>query len=364
MQTDVIREQVIRSLRENSQLCLEAIERYTGAIVQATEAIWGCFRRGGKILLFGNGGSAADAQHIAAEFVGRFIRERIPLPAIALTTDTSILTAIANDYGFEQVFARQVEALGKPGDVAIAISTSGNSPNVLEGVRAANAQGLTSVGLAGGDGGRLAGIVDVSIVVPSTNTARIQECHITIGHLFCEIVERLLFAESARGNVRSSNVKVVEWDALLALREQWRAERKTVVWTNGCFDLLHVGHVRSLRMAKALGDVLVVGVDSDESVRQLKGPGRPIVPVHERVEVLASLESVDYVIVFDELTPEVALSRLKPDIHCKGADYAPPDGKPIPEASVVRSYGGRIKFLPLVPFASTSELIRRLREMS
>ena len=115
-------------------------------------------------------------------------------------------------------------------------------------------------------------------------------------------------------------------------------------------------------MAKALGDVLVVGVNSDDSVHRLKGPGRPIVPAYERVEILAGLESVDFVVVFDELTPEVALSRLKPDIHCKGADYAPPHGKPIPEAKVVESYGGRIEFLPLVPFASTSELIRRIRE--
>lgn len=157
---------------------------------------------------------------------------------------------------------------------------------------------------------------------------------------------------------------MVGWEELLALRERWRVGGKTVVWTNGCFDLVHLGHVRSFQAAKALGDVLVVGVNSDDSVRELKGLGHPIFPVSERVEMLAALECVDYVVVFEELTPEKALARLKPDIHCKGADYAPPHGKPIPEAKVVEAYGGRVEFLLLLPGHSTSELIRRIREMS
>jgi D-glycero-beta-D-manno-heptose 1-phosphate adenylyltransferase len=156
----------------------------------------------------------------------------------------------------------------------------------------------------------------------------------------------------------------VNWGALLELRAQWREEGKTVVWTNGCFDLLHIGHIRSLQAARELGDVLVVGVNSDSSVRQLKGPERPIVPDSERVEVLGALECVDYVIVFGEVTPEVALARLKPEIHCKGDDYAPPHGKPIPEAKTVESYGGRVEFLPLFPSTSTSDLIRRIQGQS
>lgn len=150
---------------------------------------------------------------------------------------------------------------------------------------------------------------------------------------------------------------------LVRLRELAWKERKIVVWTNGCFDLLHVGHVRSLRVSRSLGDLLIVGVNSDESVRRLKGPHRPILPAAERVEILAALEDVDYLTIFDELTPVAALERLKPDIHCKGADYAPPHGKPIPEAALVESYGGRIEFLPLVPSTSTSDLIQRIREL-
>jgi rfaE bifunctional protein nucleotidyltransferase chain/domain len=158
-----------------------------------------------------------------------------------------------------------------------------------------------------------------------------------------------------------SNRKLLDLETLLAARARYRALGKTVVWTNGCFDLLHVGHVRSLQAARAFGDVLVVGVNSDESVRRLKGPSRPIIPARDRAEILAALECVDHVLLFEELTPVAILERLQPDIHCKGAEYAPPHGKPIPEASVITGYGGRIEFLPLVPDISTSDLVSRIR---
>lgn len=192
MPTDDVRAGVAASLRESGELHVRLVEEAAGAIIEAIEVVHRCFLRGGKLLLFGNGGSAADAQHVAAEFVGRFARERAALPAIALTTDTSALTAISNDYGFERVFARQVEALGASGDVAVAISTSGNSPNVLAAVEVARARGMTVVGLTGGDGGRLVEVADVCIVVPSRDTARIQECHLTIEHILCDTVERLM----------------------------------------------------------------------------------------------------------------------------------------------------------------------------
>jgi D-sedoheptulose 7-phosphate isomerase len=161
-------------------------------IVNAAMLIAQCLRDGGKLLFFGNGGSAADAQHLAAEFVGRFRIERQALPAIALTTDSSILTAVGNDYGFEEIFARQVQALGRSGDVAIGISTSGNSLNVTGAIKQAAKQDLKTIGLAGRDGGSLARCVDISITVASSNAARVQECHITIGHILCELVENEL----------------------------------------------------------------------------------------------------------------------------------------------------------------------------
>jgi D-sedoheptulose 7-phosphate isomerase len=177
------------SLRAGADLSIKVADECGEAIVEAAFLIIGCLRAGGKVLFFGNGGSAADAQHLAAEFVGRFVRERAGLPAIALTTDSSILTAVGNDYGFDQIFARQVQALGRAGDVAVAISTSGDSSNVLEGAKAAKKGRLKTVGLCGRDGGALAKQADVAITIASTSTARIQECHIAVGHLLCELVE-------------------------------------------------------------------------------------------------------------------------------------------------------------------------------
>ena len=154
------------------------------------------FRSGKKILIMGNGGSAADAQHLAAELVGRFLLERKALPAIALTTDTSILTAVGNDYGFDEVFKRQIEALAEPGDVVIGISTSGNSANVEKAMQAAREKGCRTIGLLGRDGGRVAALCDVELIVPAQCTPHIQEAHLVIIHILCALVEQALFAES------------------------------------------------------------------------------------------------------------------------------------------------------------------------
>ena len=155
--------------------------------------------------------------------------------------------------------------------------------------------------------------------------------------------------------------KLPDWPELLRRREAARAAGSTVVWTNGAFDLLHPGHVASLGQARALGDMLIVGVNSDRSVKAYKGPARPILNQEERAAMLAALGCVDAVIVFDEDTPVECLAKLRPDIHCKGAEYAPPHGRPVPERGVVESYGGRIEYLPLVAGLSTTEILRRIR---
>jgi D-sedoheptulose 7-phosphate isomerase len=159
-------------------------------IVSAAAAIGAAFADGGKLLVFGNGGSAADAQHLAAELVGRFERERAAMSALALTTDTSVLTSVGNDYGYDRVFARQVEALGRPGDVAMGITTSGASPNVLAALEAARSRGLTTVALTGRDGGQAGAMADVHINVPTASAARAQEVHRTIIHALCALIER------------------------------------------------------------------------------------------------------------------------------------------------------------------------------
>jgi D-sedoheptulose 7-phosphate isomerase len=179
-------------LRESARIKTELAEAQAGAIVEIIDAVVAALARGNTVFFFGNGGSAADSQHLAAELVGRFTLERRALPALALTTDTSILTSIGNDYGFDQIFLRQIQGLGRAGDVAIGLSTSGNSPNVLQAIEAARAGGMVTVALTGQSGGRLADHVDFCLRVPSGDTARIQESHITIGHLICQGVDEAL----------------------------------------------------------------------------------------------------------------------------------------------------------------------------
>jgi D-sedoheptulose 7-phosphate isomerase len=178
-----------------TQLLAKLSEEQTEMLSAAARMLAAAFQEGHTVLLFGNGGSAADAQHLAAEFVNRFQVERPPLAAIALTTDTSILTAVGNDYDFQEVFVKQIQALGKKGDVAWGISTSGNSANVVRGLEAARKQGLQTLALTGRDGGAMAGLADIGLIVPSYETPRIQEVHITIGHILCDLVDFLLFPD-------------------------------------------------------------------------------------------------------------------------------------------------------------------------
>jgi D-sedoheptulose 7-phosphate isomerase len=177
------------------------LDEYSEALESAIAEVVRTFQAGGKLLLFGNGGSAADAQHIAAEFVNRYLIERRPLPAIALTTDTSALTSIVNDYGVEDLFAKQVRALGRKGDAAIAISTSGNSANVLRALEVCRELGIRTIGLTGGSGGKMVNMVNHLLCVSATAvTPRIQETHILIGHVICEMVDAVLFGAESRGS--------------------------------------------------------------------------------------------------------------------------------------------------------------------
>lgn len=190
---------MIERIRQIARESIEAKRAFfdanAEAVARAAEMIIASVRAGGKVLVFGNGGSAADAQHIAAELVNRLNYDHPPIPAIALTTDTSIITSIGNDSSFDKVFERQVRALGRKGDVALAISTSGNSPNVLRAVEAAREIGVTTIALAGRNGGKLATLSELALVVNADSTQRIQETHITIAHILCELVEDALYGQ-------------------------------------------------------------------------------------------------------------------------------------------------------------------------
>lgn len=186
--SSVLRANVEASLQIHSRLISECLL----AMTAAADALVSAYRAGHKALFFGNGGSAADAQHLAAEFVGRFLLERSPLPALALNANSSAVTAIGNDYGYDQVFARQLQALAAPGDVAVGISTSGNSPSVVQAIVCARRLGLFTIGFTGASGGLLRNLADVLIAAPSQDTPRIQECHILFGHALCDAVERVM----------------------------------------------------------------------------------------------------------------------------------------------------------------------------
>ena len=207
----------VNILRTNLERSIEVHERLLSVclsqITAAAEALISAYCRGHKALFFGNGGSAADAQHLAAEFVGRYLRERKPLPALALNANSSAVTAIGNDYGFDQVFARQIQALAQPGDVAVGISTSGNSLNVLEGILCAHKLGLSTVALTGATGGRLRDCADILIAVPSDETPRIQECHILIGHALSDAVEQAIANESLSMQAAAASTGQFQQDA-------------------------------------------------------------------------------------------------------------------------------------------------------
>jgi rfaE bifunctional protein nucleotidyltransferase chain/domain len=313
------------------------------------------FRSGGKVLVFGNGGSAACAQHFAAEFTGKLKMDRAPLPALALTVDGSALTAIANDYGYVNVFSRQVEALANKGDLVIGLTTSGSSANVAAALQTAKALGAVTVLLVGKETKIIA---DYVLRIPIHETARVQEAHDLLLHEIAQITERQLF--DALGPDSSADPFPFELsDSHLEDFGNWiRTTGQTLATTNGVFDLLHIGHRDFLNRASNFGDRMVVLVNSDESVRTLKGPDRPVRGQQDRVRDLEKLPSVSHVFVFDELDPRSPLELLRPDVHIKGADYS---GKPLIEQKAVQKSGGIVRIVDSGSSESTSLQINRLK---
>lgn len=192
-----VEEEILNFFKESGEIKERFVRESLASLTAVIRTIAQAMEAGNKVLLFGNGGSAADAQHIAAEFVNRISMERPPLPAISLVTDASVLTSISNDYSFSEVFAKQIKALGRAGDIAMGISTSGNSVNVVRAFEVAREVGIITVALTGNNGGAIAEMADYTLIVPSDKTPRIQEAHITVGHVICEMVEHLLFRVSA-----------------------------------------------------------------------------------------------------------------------------------------------------------------------
>ena len=333
----------------------DAVGRMSAQIEAVARAIEESMSGGGKLLVFGNGGSAAGAQHFAAEFTGKLALDRKPLPAISLTVDTSAMTAIANDYGYQDVFARQVKALATANDVVIGLSTSGASMNVKTAIAAARRIGAYTVVLTGKYNEIHA---DHEFLVPVRETARVQEAHDLILHEIAQIVERMIIRDLGCDRSADRFPYVLREQDIEPFRAWIGTSNQELVTTNGVFDLFHEGHRSGLAQAITFGDRLVVLVNSDESVGRLKGANRPIRTLDDRVRDLATCHAVDHVVVMPDDTPERLLAALRPHVHCKGAEYA---DRGVPEATVVERGGGRMEYLTLVGGYSTSAQETRLR---
>lgn len=360
-------------------------EGYTADFLRMYDAIVLCLDNGGTFFVGGNGGSHSDALHITGELLKSFERDRrlnekerarfagLPFAeevssqlenafrAIPLGVNTVLSTAVENDFSIPAMaFAQEVFAQGRPGDVLLGISTSGNAQNLLYAMTAAKSIGMTTLVLTGASGGKMAQVGDIAVKVPSTVTARIQEFHLPTYHALCAMIEARNFLPVGSDAVPPKGSILADGE----LRDVVRALKRTgkrVVWTNGCFDILHFGHVSYLNRARECGDVLVVGLNSDASIRAIKGAGRPISPQNERGEILANLKAVDYVTVFDDPNTVRLLELLEPDVYAKGGDYTL-DTIVGEERRVVESYGGEIAILPGIEALSTTRILERIRK--
>ncbi|MFH1739836.1 MAG: D-glycero-beta-D-manno-heptose 1-phosphate adenylyltransferase [bacterium] len=347
------------------------------------QAIVHSLDEGGIIFVSGNGGSFSDALHITGELLKSFERNRLlsqeerraflDLPygeevskqlehgfrAVVLGANVALASAVQNDFALDKMqYAQELFAMGRKGDVLIGLSTSGNARNVMYAFTTARAIGVKTICLTGEGGGEMAKCADIALRAPAAKTRKIQELHLPIYHTICLMIENHYFhgAKSAPEPPRGSVLDLENLDKAVNLLKK---RGKKIVWTNGCFDILHMGHINYLRSAKEQGDILVVGINSDESVRALKGAGRPIIPERQRAEVLSSMGCVDYVTIFSDTDTVRLLERLQPHVYAKGGDY---DINSIvqKERRVVEEYGGEIRILPLVQDASTSMIINRI----
>lgn len=348
--TDALLQAVLQS-RHGMDRCLDILPP---AIERAADVMIGALRSDHKVLTCGNGGSAGDAQHIASELVNRFETERTALAALSLVSDSSVVTAIANDYAYEMSFSRQVEALGRERDVLIAFSTSGNSKNVLNAVEAAHRRRMRVVAFTGRDGGKLSAMLDrfdVELRAPLDETSRIQEIHLLLIHALCKMID----AEFTAPTIEALDKVELDWIKLFNITRGLRP----LVFTNGVFDLLHRGHVIYLQAARSKGACLVVGINSDDSARRLgKGPERPIQNAEDRAHILASLSCVDFVTTFNDDTPARLITDLQPDVLIKGGDYSLPQ---IVGAETVLARGGVVDTIAFEYERSTTRLIEKIK---
>jgi phosphoheptose isomerase len=308
-------------------------------------------KNGKKILVCGNGGSAADAEHMVGELVGRFGYDRPSLPGISLCTPSATFTAISNDYGYDLVFKRQVQGLGQAGDVLLGISTSGNSKNVVAAFEEARKMNIATVALTGYKSSKLEELADICMKSLSRKTPRVQEIHGLLIHSLCRAIEEQIFPEKAPVSLPVE--KIVSKSQIENFAKAITGYHS--VFTNGCFDVLHPGHIKVLKESRNFGELLIVGLNSDDSIKRLKGESRPYHNFEDRALMLASLEFVDYVIEFTEDTPAQLIQAITPKVLVKGGDY---DRSTIVGADWVEKHGGEVKVVSLLDGHSTTGILK------
>lgn len=312
------------------------------------------FKAGKRLYAFGNGGSAAEAQHFTTELIGRFNTNRKSLPAISLCSDTSALTCIANDFGYDAIFSRQVEGLVEEGDVVFGFTTSGRSTNVLLGLDAAKKMGGLTVLVTGNNNGVTQDLADTVFRIGGNETAIIQESHLMLIHLLSELIE--INMELKISPIETQKPRII-YDS--QFERQLLRDGETTVWVNGCFDILHEGHLMLLNSASQAGPYLIVGINSDSSVKKLKGVGRPFIAEMSRARTIAQLPFVDLVIIFSEENPLEILKTVRPNIVVKGDIYKDKNFK---EKDFLIEIGCEILFTHHISGISTSAIINDIRD--
>ena len=338
--------QRIRILQSLSAEQLDLMNKLAQSVASA-------FLSGKKIMVFGNGGSAAESQHFTTELIGRFKNNRKSFPALSLNSDTSAITAIANDYGYDFVFSRQVEGLANEGDVVIGISTSGTSPSVINALES-GIQSKSICFLLTGNRKNSRNMEGITVIgVGGEITASIQEMHLTLIHIVCELIEDILGVSEDPKNLDLP--RVIHENEVNSLDFSKIGD---ITWVNGCFDLIHEGHLKLLNTASKQSPFLIIGINSDESVKSLKGPNRPLVNQQSRANALILLGFVDLVIIYDSETPLELLRMIQPRFVVKGEEY---ENVTYPELEFLNDIKAKLIYIKNVEELSTSSLIKKAR---
>jgi D-sedoheptulose 7-phosphate isomerase len=312
------------------------------------------FKSGKRLYAFGNGGSAAEAQHFTTELIGRFKESRKSLPAISLCSDSTALTCIANDFGYDEIFSRQVEGLVEAGDIVIGFTTSGKSKNVLFGLRSAKKMHGKAVLVTGNNDVSDEFEFDTILQIGGSETAVIQELHLSIIHILCDLIE--INMELAPRIPKESGPKIV-YDH--QFNKDILPDKNLITWVNGCFDILHEGHLMLLNEAANLGGFLIVGINSDTAVKKLKGENRPFITELNRARTLAQFPLVDLVVIFDSEDPVDILTKIHPNAVVKGSTYEKIE---YPEKEFLKKIKCKITYTGHIDGISTTQIIKNIQD--